>query len=50
MRAQKGSAFVFVHAFAKKPASKELEEVWQSALIRDDPKGDVFPIQAAAST
>ncbi|HUE10004.1 MAG TPA: hypothetical protein VMQ54_03650 [Steroidobacteraceae bacterium] len=43
MPAKKRYAVVFVHGLAKKPAPEKLEEIWRWALMRDDPKGDVFP-------
>jgi hypothetical protein len=43
MASKKRYAVVFVHGLAKKPAPEKLEEIWRWALVRDDPKGDVFP-------
>jgi len=43
MAPRKRYALVFVHGLAKKPSPEKLEEIWRWGLMRDDPKGDVFP-------
>jgi hypothetical protein len=42
MHTKKRFALVLVHDLAKKPVPEMLEEIWQCALMSDDPKDDFF--------